>query len=397
MSVQVMGFDARMYGTKHRGIGRYVEELASYYALHIPEKTTLVFFTSERDLSGLPAGENIRVIFVDRPVRYSWRDLAHFSKIIRQSGVNAMHFPHWNAPVLNDIPYLITLHDVILDSQRRFTHRATTRSWIHAEAKYFAYRHLVQSHVKKSRAIIAVSNSASEEISRYYPKAAKKIHVVWNGVSEKFFQNSHDNFCCKRYNTSGSFLLSVGAAYPHKNLEGFFKAFAAAHRERQIAWHIAGKRDFFMNRFEKMIASSAFRDVVCFLGERTDEEILQDIAHAKALVFPSFDEGFGLPVLEAQALSVPVLCSDIPVLREISGGEAQFFDPHRVDDMTKKLEEFLQNSAWPQSLLLKAKNNTLGFRWNTCAEKTQKIFLNITSHESQTHLSDRDSNSSAEA
>jgi glycosyltransferase involved in cell wall biosynthesis len=114
---------------------------------------------------------------------------------------------------------------------------------------------------------------------------------------------------------------------------------------------------------------------VHFLGWQPRETLLCLFKFTSALVFPSTFEGFGMPVLEALAARVPVVCSDIPVLRELADGAALFFDPASSADLAGQIRVALENEPRRQRLLARGRERALQFSWQRAAEQTLAILL----------------------
>ena len=113
-------------------------------------------------------------------------------------------------------------------------------------------------------------------------------------------------------------------------------------------------------------------------GYVSDRELTQQYLHASAFVFPSLQEGFGLPLVEAQTLGVPVVCSDTPIFHEISGESAQFFDPARADELVGAIKAVM-NPHYAANLGERSRNNVKRFTWSNCAQKTFDIWQEVAS------------------
>jgi glycosyltransferase involved in cell wall biosynthesis len=111
------------------------------------------------------------------------------------------------------------------------------------------------------------------------------------------------------------------------------------------------------------------------IGWQPRKVLLGLYKHAEALVFPSTFEGFGMPVAEALAAEVPVVCSDIPPLREIADGAALFFHPESVDDLAEQMQQILDNTARRERLIARGKELATRFSWSRAAEETLAVLL----------------------
>ena len=170
----------------------------------------------------------------------------------------------------------------------------------------------------------------------------------------------------------GDYLLYVGSAYPHKNLEKLIKAFEkVAKKKENIKLVLAGRIDFF---YEQLKKNTNNRNII-FTGELTDEQLSCLYGKAKAYIFPSLLEGFGLPPLEAQSRGCPVISSDSSCLPEILGDSAVYFDPGDIYEMAIKIEAVLADKILRDDLIRKGYENVKKYSWEDCATKTLAIYL----------------------
>ncbi|WP_328305213.1 glycosyltransferase family 4 protein [Actinomycetospora sp. NBC_00405] len=127
------------------------------------------------------------------------------------------------------------------------------------------------------------------------------------------------------------YVVALGTIEPRKNLGRLFEAYQKSNVRAEVDLLIVGRRGW-----------GELPTGAEFIEAPSDSEVWRLISGAAALVMPSLYEGFGLPILEAQAAGTPVLCSDLPVFREVSGGHASFFDPLSIDSMVSSLETVLE-------------------------------------------------------
>ena len=198
--------------------------------------------------------------------------------------------------------------------------------------------------VRRSRVLNTISQFSKNEIIKYSGVRPRKITVIdcgWEHIREtKSDCSVFDEFTEIK---KGSYYFAVSSIAPHKNF-GWIVENARLHPECQYV--IAGKTDLRVWLDE----TDRFRGNVLYLGYQSDERVKALIENAKALVFPSRYEGFGIPPLEAIALGTPTIVSDIEVLREIYGNCASYLDP---DDSSVSLDELLKSKRASSESLLK--------------------------------------------
>ena len=164
--------------------------------------------------------------------------------------------------------------------------------------------------VRRSRGLIAVSSATRDDLQRYYGAPSQVIH---HGVERAFFEIA-------RKRKAKDYLLCASTSHPHKNLERLLRVHRDVPGLPPLV--ITGVRGFKAKEVEKLASDS-----VRLTGWVPREELYELFLGARGFIYPSTFEGFGMPVLEAMAASVPVACSDIPPLREIAGTTVHYFDP----------------------------------------------------------------------
>ncbi len=233
-----IGIDARMYGSIHQqGIGRYVQELLRQL-LEFPISNYILFLSKE-GMEMIPDLPHVQKIFA--PFRwYTFAEQLHMPRLIRYAKVDIMHFPHFNVPYFCPVPYVITLHDLILLHTNRA--RATTLGPLLYPIKFAAWKFLLRHTLRKAQHIIVPSYAVKDELMAYMPLTSKKTSVIYEGtpdVNSKLqmtndkqipisnIQIPNQKLQATSYKLPPApYILYVGSAYPHKNLERLVQAFA---------------------------------------------------------------------------------------------------------------------------------------------------------------------------
>ncbi|RMD59596.1 glycosyltransferase family 1 protein, partial [Candidatus Parcubacteria bacterium] len=315
---KTIGIDARFYGPSGKGLGRYTQEII-HHLLALDKKNRYVIFLSREnfDLLDISPWPNARKVLTD--VRwYSLAEQILMPFYIWREKVDLMHFHHFNVPIFTPTKFVVTIHDLIL---LRFpTVRASTLGPLFYWFKHFAYRLVISLAVRRAQKIIAVSHFTREDILRCFKVPPAKVKAVYEGVSE-VFQTQEGRIeeierQLRRYGVRRPFLLYVGNAYPHKNLERLLKVFVKVYqRHPNLQLVLVGKEDYFYTRLKQYACRLKLWDergawAVAFPGYVPDSDLRLFYQEALAYVFPSLYEGFGLPPLEAMAQGCPVLSSN---------------------------------------------------------------------------------------
>jgi glycosyltransferase involved in cell wall biosynthesis len=322
------------------GIGRYTaclaEELAELAAVR------LVAFTVRgwrklRDLA--PRGTRaVGWPVPARLLRTCWRAAPLPPVELLTGPASVVHGTNFVLPPTARAAGVVTVHDLaFLDDPRL------------ADADLPA---LVRTSVRRARVVCTPSRAVAEAVQERLGAPEHKLVVTPLGVAAEWFTAAApDEPLRRRLGLPDEYLVFVGADGPRKGLADLLRV----HRDLDLPpLVVAGP-------------GRAVRDErVIRTGYLTESELRRVVAGARALVLPSRDEGFGLPVLEAFACGVPVVCSDVPALREVSGGRAQLFRRGDDDSLRDALRRVLSEPVDPAALQARA----AGFTWRRCAERT---------------------------
>ena len=170
------------------------------------------------------------------------------------------------------------------------------------------------------------------------------------------------------------YILAVGSAYPHKNLDGLLAAFAILRKKFPLLrLALAGRQDIFYDRLRAKLQNH-LREAVQFVMNPSDAQ-LRGLYEAAALyVFPSHLEGFGLPPLEAMQAGLPVAASNRGSLPEILGDAAVYFPPENTHEMASVIERLLTNKTLRRAVITKGQAQTKRYSWKRMAEETAAVY-----------------------
>lgn len=366
-----IGIDARLWGEeKNRGLGRYVKELILNLERIAKEDSFFIFLTKENFDDYKPSASNFQKRLWNTRW-YTLKEQINFQPLLKEK-LDLVHFPHWNVPYFFNQPFVVTIHDLILLESNR-QRQATTLGRIHYALKFAGFKLILNHTLKKAKKIIAISRSTKDSIVKYYPWTAKKIQVIYEGVTPLLTNHA---ITPTNHGITKPYLLYVGSAYPHKNLEFLIKAFSEFNQKQNNAYQLVlvGREDFFYQRLKRTIDS---HPSIIFYGQATDAELSALYQNATAFVTASLQEGFALPALEAMAASLPVLASDIPCFREILGSAALYFNHKNSNDFITKLNHLLSNPSLRNQLAVNAQNQIQQFSWQKCAQETLAVYKSV--------------------
>lgn len=383
-----IGIDARFYGPVGKGLGRYTQEVVDNIIKINDDFEYVIFLSPENFDEFTIPGDKIKKVKISC-AWYSWSEQIIFPFYLWREKLDLLHFPHFNVPILTPGKFVVTIHDLILTHFP--TLRATTRSRLMYRLKDLAYRLVIFSALHRAQRIITVSRFTRDDIISRFRIKPEKIVVTYEGVAnlskgrDSLFVAKLDNQeTLAQYHIPHNFLLYVGNAYPHKNLEILLKVFSRLHAQQpELRLVLVGKIDYFYERIQAVARSlnlwqqGNLNSPVIFPGYIADAQLEIFYAEARAYIFPSLYEGFGLPPLEAMAKGCPVASSDRASLPEILGEAALYFKPGDEDDMLNKIKAILADNEQRADLKQRGLAQAKKYNWWQCAHETLAVYLAV--------------------
>jgi len=279
----------------------------------------------------------------------------------------------YTGPLFSPVPMVVSVHDVSFVERPEFF----------PPARVFQLQRTVPRTIRMAAAILTPSEFSARAIQRVYGTPAGKIHVVHNGVSSFFRPVSRDVARAeieRRFSIPGPYLLTVGDLQPRKNQEGLIAAFEDLMRERPDLPHhlvMAGKGNYHAGQVRHRADRSPLRDRIHFTGFVTDEALLYLYGGCDLFVFPSFYEGFGIPIVESMACGRAVACSDASATAEVADGAAILFPPHDVAAMARAMRDVLTDAELRQRMERLGLQRAAQFQWRDAAARTMEVYCGV--------------------
>ncbi len=233
------------------------------------------------------------------------------------------------------------------------------------------YRTYTPRFVRKAAALATVSAFSKADICQTYGVPEEKVSVVHNGVRDVFQPLDFDEQMAvkDRFTGGAEYFLYTGAIQPRKNMINLLKAFSIFKRRMQSSLKLvlAGRLAWKNDEFRELLKTYKYRDDVVLTGYLPEADLAPLTAAAWAFVYPSFFEGFGVPVAEAMRCGVPVLTSKDSAMAEVCGEAALYFDPQNVDDMAYKLMFIYKQEGERSVMIEKGKAMAARYTWQRTA------------------------------
>jgi len=266
--------------------------------------------------------------------------------------------PQYNVPILPSRAKkrVVTIHDVY---QLAFFEELPLAHKVYVKT-------MLDRACKLSSKIITVSGFSKSEILKYTKTDPSKIEVIHNGVDENF--NSNYTYV----ELDEPYILFVGNVKKNKNLKNALLAFEKIADKIDTKFYIVGKKEGFTSSDSEVFKTiQRLGSKVRLVGEVSLEELKNYYANARLFIFPSYYEGFGLPILEAMSFGLPVIASNAASLPEVGGDEIDYFDPFSVDSIADAMLRNIDEDKKDYTVHLSK------FSWKKCADEHIKVFRSL--------------------
>lgn len=300
----------------------------------------------------------------------------HVDKLL--GGLDIFFMPNINFVGLSKkVKLILTLHDLSFEIFPE-TFSLKRRIWHH----FINPRQLC----KRASRIIAVSDSSKNDIEQYYGIDAKRIQRIYNAASEdieRLDRNDSRLLAVKeKYHLPFNFIFYLGTIEPRKNIPAIVQAFdhLKASGNPQFEKYklvIAGGLGWNVEKILASARNARFTNDIIFTSCITNEDKAAVYTLASLFVYPSFFEGFGIPVLEAMRSGVPVITSNSSALPEVVGDSGLMIDPDKPDEILSAMREILSNRQLYDSMSQKGMRQALRFNWRTSARELLELIQNI--------------------
>jgi glycosyltransferase involved in cell wall biosynthesis len=354
------------------GTEMYAVSLIRAMTREFPNDDFIVFLNQEA--SELVKGEMQNLLPVICPVhaksrfkRYLFEQTV-FSRIVKQYSIEVLHSLGYVGPFYVACPHVVTIHDV-----NYIRHRKSMNLLRRKLLKYF-----VEKTAYRCRHIITVSNASKLDILQYMKLQEAKVSVVYEAASDDVRpipQKDCDDIL-NNYRIRRPYIAALSSVSRNKNIVRLVRVFAYILKEFDCDLVLIGhlpKGSEILNEIHKL----RIKERINITGFIPRHELSALLQKARLFVFPSLYEGFGLPLLEAQKLGVPVACSDRASLPEIANGTAMQFDPESEQEMRSSIIKCLQSDELLLSLKEEGIRNASRFSWVKAAQETMQIYRSL--------------------
>ncbi len=293
--------------------------------------------------------------------------------------VDVLHKLATETPLWCPARRITTLHDFYYEFL--FEHTAPEKIRWHEKLEYAYFRFVTGICFRKSARLIAVSDETRKEALRRYPGAAGRLVVIHHGVppstsgqlpSEVYPPPSASQPF--RFLYPAKFMAHKGQLSAVAALEALQVQYPELLQRIQVAFRGYGNDNDYERRLRERVAASPAARHMCFVAYEKMKTGSELYAGFQGILFLTCYEGFGLPVTEAQAAGVAVICSDLPVLHEVAEGAALFVAPADPAAVAGAMRRLVENPAVYADLVAKGRRNSLRFTWENAARQTLDVY-----------------------
>ncbi len=358
--------DMRPALSRPTGVGTYLQNLVQALS-EIDQQNEYHLFSSSWKERYQPAQYPSRFKIHDRhwPVRllnFGWNHLS-FPPIefVLGTTVQVVHSPTPLVIPSRRARSVTTMHDLYF-----YTHPAHTVREMKED-----YPKLVKKHCLRSDAVIAVSDYTKKQLVELLGIPSSRIYTIKHGLDPFFLERppaEQNRQVLEKFVIPGPYLLFVGNQEPRKNLPLLIRAYQNLGIDVFLV--IAGPHGWGMEPIELPRG-------VLLTGYVSKSDLRALYQQAAAVVYPSIEEGFGLPLLEGMASEVPVIASRIPAFQEVCNDSCLYFDPNSELELTEQIRSVLQRNDLRQGLVAKGRERIKKFSWKDSAQKTLDLYMSL--------------------
>ncbi|WP_246047655.1 glycosyltransferase family 4 protein [Leptospira ilyithenensis] len=356
-----VGFDARMI--ENSGIGIRIQHILKFWPLS-EKDAELHIFGDPSLLSKHNLPSHSKIIPYTAKI-YSIKEwLGHPS----MKKMDILDIPHFNVPIFYIRKCIVTIHDLI-PYHFKTAHGSLVKriyiQFIFRWIKWFAFK------------IIAVSEFTKKDLTKEFHYQAARVFVIYNGIDTELFSKGKAaelSSFQKKYKLPKDYIFTVGIGKAHKNFPFLLETLEEMWQDKSL------KLPLVIGGISKKVPNELLefqkkhKTLIYFLPHLPYNKLPLAYQAARLFIYPSMYEGFGFPVLEAQALGTPVLSSSASVLSEILKDTAEYFDPSDKDDLKIKLSEVLKNQKKQKQLSKLGETNSKRFLWKDAIENLNSLY-----------------------
>tara|TARA_B100002052_G_C15880969_1_gene599235 strand:+ start:1395 stop:2489 length:1095 start_codon:yes stop_codon:yes gene_type:complete len=328
-----IGFDAKRAFHNLTGLGNYSRSVINSISDTQPKSKLYLFTTSIKKNIFNPTNQNIQIIEPRKFINKNYWRLKSVNRELENLNINIFH------GLSNEIPFginkksVVTIHDLLFLKYPKY-YNCFDRKIYAFKSKYAC---------EKSSQIIATSNQTKQDIVNYFNVDEKKIKVIYQSCHNDFIKCEENEKLISELKEElcAPYILYVGSIEERKNL--LFLLQALSHM-KDVKLICVGKKTKYYRKVQEFIFKNNLINRVSFLNIKDNRKLSLIYQKSRGLIFPSIDEGFGIPIIEAMYSKVPVITSNKSIFKEIAGANSYFFEQNKLDSLIEEINKIWHDS-----------------------------------------------------
>jgi glycosyltransferase involved in cell wall biosynthesis len=384
-----IGIDARFLTHPQKGgFKTYTENLISALAEVDQDNSYVLYLDRSPDQeTRLPKQLNFifRVIPGQHPLfGMPWREQFGLPRWAAKDRLDLLHSPCLTAPLRLNCASVVTIHDMIWHSSANNSVKAPVS--IKRKLMNWYYSFVPQLAARNAALILTVSQASKDRITQILGIPAQKIFVTYEAADPIFRKILDSEQICavrKKYDLTTKYIMAIGSADPRKNIATLVRAYAQLPASLKADYQlvIVWTHSLMAEKLMELVNDLELKERVRFVNRVSNEDLVLLYNAASLFVFPSLDEGFGLPPLEAMACGTPVVAANNSSIPEICGDSALLFDTNNANDLADKIVLVLSDFKFKSSLVQKGFEQRAKYSWEKCARETGNVYCKTSSSE----------------
>lgn len=366
-----IGVNARvLLSSRMEGVCRYMHETLKRMVLSHPEDEFYFFFDRPFD-SQFVYADNVKPIIIGPPTRhpflwYYWFE-KKLPKALNRYEIDVFYSGDTYMSLSTPIPTVLVSHDIA------YAHYPNHIPWLKRKyyQKYFPLFH------KKAKEIITVSETTKKDIKTTYNLDGSNITTAYNSVKEGIskLNKKEQQTVREKYTDGFRYFIYVGSIHPRKNVDRIIQAFDLFKKQSGLDFKLVlvGRLAWNTNEFNKVLKTAEFKNDIVLLEGLYNKEINSLTSSAEGMVYISLFEGFGLPIVEAMAVDVPVITSNISSMPEVAGDAAILVNPKDLNQIASAMKDLATNQDLKNQLIKKGRRQIENFSWDNTASITYDV------------------------
>lgn len=356
-----IGIDAsRAFSPQRTGIEEYSYQIIKHLMDKLDGHQVILYVRKNQKIEfDLPERWSTKVINFPR----LWTQIGLSLEMLRHP-IDVLFVSGHILPVIHPKRSIVTIHGL--------EYEMVPEAYSTLERLYMGF--FIKKSCKWASRIIAVSKNTKNDLMNLYRIPEEKIFVVYEGVS-----NDQKIVIKEHYKKYRPYLSFIGRLEKRKNIEGIIEAFNILKKKYKVPHKLilAGQEGFGYSDITRKIGKSKFKSDIILPGYVSEEEKYAILVGADVFLFPSYYEGFGLPILEAQSVGTPVITSNLSSMPEVAEESALLVPPEETGMIAEKIHELIADNDFRNAIIEKGKNNVEKFSWARCASLTAQHITGI--------------------